>query len=317
MSSNRARRAREAEEAFRREQAEEAERAAAARAERANRSRQAREEYLRETFRVCEERLRRLRKPPDAWRRIEIEWDGTPRPVQVKNMGELSAELGEEYRVIRKRKKVAPDTPSHRRLHRLAQQLAETGGMSYGEALAVIIERNPKLHERYEREIAATLGEVRQAPAYRHTEYAALMRAALARSDDPEAMFAAGLAVGEYHQFDHQERRKRDAVESLKAHMRSLQGQVRKANDTARKQQVAGRVTAEQRDAANEPLRAFLSAHPALSGRAARRYLLNNPAVRERYRIERVPSASTINRQRRKSARRPQRALHIGALASE
>lgn len=181
----------------------------------ARRARQQREEYLLATLRTCEERLRKLGRPIDAWRHFEVLPDGSPRPGMMKNLGALRDELGPEWDVVRRRRKNPGDTPAFRRLHGAARRLVDQQGLTYGEALAIIFERHPKLYVEYEQEKARSLGEVRHRPAYRHAEMAALMKYALQRLDEPEAMFAAALALGEYHQFGWQEERKRRELHAL------------------------------------------------------------------------------------------------------
>lgn len=196
------------------------------------RSRQQREEYLLATLRTCEERLRKLGKPTDAWRHYEVLPDGSPRPGMMKNLGALHDELGQEWDLVRKRRKNPGDTPAFRRLHAAAAKLAQEQAMTYGEALAIIFERHPKLYAEYEREKARTLGESRRRPAYRHAEMAALMKYALQRLDEPEAMFAAALALGEYHQCDWQEERKRRELHALIE--RQAEARTRKARQVGR-----------------------------------------------------------------------------------
>ena len=201
----------------------------------ARRARQQREEYLLATLRACEERLRKLGKPTDAWRHYQVLPDGSPRPGMMKNLGELRDELGPEWDVVRKRRKIPGDTPAFDRLHAAARKLTEQEAITYGEALAIIFERQPKLYAEYEREKARTLGESRHRPAYRHAEMAALMKYALQRLDEPEAMFAAALALGEYHQFDWQEERKRRELDRLaERHPAEARRRARKGGESKR-----------------------------------------------------------------------------------
>ncbi|MGH7785385.1 MAG: hypothetical protein ACRERC_00875 [Candidatus Binatia bacterium] len=150
----------------------------------------------------------------------------------MKDLGALRDELGPEWDVVRRRRKKPGDTPAFDRLHAAARKLADKQAITYGEALAIIFERHPRLYAEYEREKVRALGESRHRPAYQHAEMAALMKYALQRLDEPEAMFAAALALGEYHQFDWQEERKRRELHALIE--RHAAARTRKARDAGK-----------------------------------------------------------------------------------
>lgn len=170
----------------------------------AERARRARSDELRSTLRLCEERLRRLKKPADAWRFFQqVVWNGTPRPGMLKDLGALRKALGKEWDTI-ERPRPPRDTPGTDAFSQAVRDVAATEGISLFEAWSVVTVRQPRLYAQYQRELRRTFGNVRHREPYRHAEVAALMAAALERLDDPVAMFAAGLALGEYHQYDHQ-----------------------------------------------------------------------------------------------------------------
>lgn len=178
-------------------------------------ARQLREAYLRGTLEDCERQLVKLGKRADAWRLLEIVPDGTPRPVIGKG-AEAQEALGREFDVVKPATRRTADLPAYKQLTRIGAKIAASEGVTSAEALVRATNRNPTLYERYLKQSKAALGEVRLRPAWRLAEAAALMAHALTRLDDPEAMFAAGLAYGEHHQFDHQERRRQLAERMLK-----------------------------------------------------------------------------------------------------
>lgn len=163
--------------------------------------------YLKGTLQVAEDHLEKLGKPRDAWRTLEVHWGGgTPRPGFAYGMGAKET-LGKSHRLAERASRKPAELPAWRAIQRAAHRIQQKEGLDIRQAIARAFERDPGLYERYEAERFKALPKLAQMEAWRHAEVAATMASALQHLGNPLTMFAAGIAEGEYHQYNHQQER--------------------------------------------------------------------------------------------------------------
>ncbi len=161
--------------------------------------------YLQLALQHCEEKIEKSGKPRDAWRMLALTGRGPRRGVSFGwDAKEL---LGPDHQII-KRGTPRDQLPTYQPLRKLAEALSVREGIGHLEAMSRVMAENPELTERFRREAARNAGEARITPAWRYATLAAHMAAALDNPDDPDLMFAAGIAYGEDRQLDHQLKRK-------------------------------------------------------------------------------------------------------------
>jgi len=166
-------------------------------------SRDVRRRYFEGTIQTCEDALAKLGKARDAWRVLEVHWNSTPRPAIGRWKDKAIEALGTEYTVVRKPKCAQDQLPAAKKLKRIADRIAKEEEVDGLKARHLAMKRNPELVARQHAQWRKACGSVRHSEAWRHAQVAAIMASALDHLDAPAIAFAAGIAEGEYHQFNH------------------------------------------------------------------------------------------------------------------